>query len=73
MSLVAAWRAYTAVASLGWVRNPKKRSRSRRAAGSEPAVMSAEDSEEWVKGTPYDTFRKRGSSAGKAGSGKGKK
>jgi hypothetical protein len=57
--VLAAWKLYNAVASLGWVRNPKKRSRSRRAAGSEPVVMTAEDHEEWVKGTPYDTFRKR--------------
>lgn len=46
------------VVSLGFLKSQKKRKTSKRASG-EPVVMSAEDHEEWVKGTPYDSFRKR--------------
>ncbi len=43
--------------SLGWLKSQKKRRTTSRK--NEPvAPMSAEDQQEWLKGTPYDSFVK---------------
>lgn len=53
-----AYGVYAYTVSVGWVKSQKKRTRSRRPAGEAPPVMSAEDQQDWIKGTPYDNFAK---------------
>lgn len=51
------YAAYAYVVSLGWLKSQKKRRTTSRS--KEPvAPMSAEDQQDWVKGTPYDSFLK---------------
>lgn len=59
----AGYAAYSYVVAQGWVKSSKQRARSSRprsdrsATGSAGAAqMSEEDQQDWVKGTPYDTF-----------------
>ncbi len=57
----AGYLLYSYVVSQGWVRSGKQRARAKRAAAGNAGTvaMSAEDQQDWVKGTPYDSFVKR--------------
>uniref|UniRef100_A0A7S3RAP3 Translocon-associated protein subunit alpha n=1 Tax=Dunaliella tertiolecta TaxID=3047 RepID=A0A7S3RAP3_DUNTE len=56
-----AYWAYTTVVSWGWLKPQKKRTKRVPVAKQQGPV----DHDEWVKGTPYDTFRKRNTAAKK--------
>mmetsp|Transcript_12282 Transcript_12282/g.30014 ORF Transcript_12282/g.30014 Transcript_12282/m.30014 type:complete len:240 (-) Transcript_12282:716-1435(-) len=56
---IAYW-VYSYIVSLGWLKPQKKRAAKKRAQAQAGAVMSAEDHEEWIKGTNWDAHRKAG-------------
>ncbi len=43
---------------MGWLKSQKKRSRARKSTTESTPVMSAEDQQEWLKGTPYELSTK---------------
>lgn len=60
------YAAYSYVVSMGWLKPQKKRARKARPAGERAPAMTSEDHDDWVKGTPYDDFRKRTAKAASA-------
>mmetsp|Transcript_17513 Transcript_17513/g.30054 ORF Transcript_17513/g.30054 Transcript_17513/m.30054 type:complete len:257 (-) Transcript_17513:618-1388(-) len=55
---IAGYFLYNYIVSLGWLKSQKKRSRARKGPTEGTPVMSAEDQQDWLKGTPYDSFLK---------------